>query len=172
MHVPTILLLRVLLTLMPALFPIHLSAIYFLSLSSKLVEENTKKTKKNWKTIKLDPFVPLASPTSQLASIVCNYFQSMCATAYALVYVQTCLIIFASKHMRVREQTYPKLKYKLKFYSFYDQQKIRQPGKTIKGPRSEQVQLLRTIHQYAGWVLEQAQQKSESRKKQKKCGSY
>lgn len=46
----------------------------------------------------------------------------------------------------------------------YDQQKIRQPGKTIEGHRSEQVQLLRTIHQYAEQVLEQAQQKNMAKK--------
>lgn len=40
---------------------------------------------------------------------------------------------------------------------------------------SEQVQLLRTIHQYAERVLEQAQQKNMAKKKvkaEKKCGSY
>lgn len=37
-------------------------------------------------------------------------------------------------------------------------------GKTIEGHRSEQVQLLRTIHQYAGQILEQAQQKNMAKK--------
>ena len=49
--------------------------------------------------------------------------------------------------------------------------KIRQPGKrkrAIEGHGSEQVQLLRTIHQYAKQVLEQAQQKNMAKKKKKK----
>lgn len=37
-------------------------------------------------------------------------------------------------------------------------------GKTMEGHRSEQVQLLRTIHQYAEQVLEQAQQKNMAKK--------
>lgn len=48
------------------------------------------------KTMNLDPFVRLASPTAQLASIVCNYFQGMCLTACALVYVQTCSFNFCT----------------------------------------------------------------------------
>uniref|UniRef100_A0A665U824 Uncharacterized protein n=1 Tax=Echeneis naucrates TaxID=173247 RepID=A0A665U824_ECHNA len=55
-------------------------------------------------TINLGPIVLLATPTAQLAFIVCNYFQEVRLTACIVAYVQTSLYIFAALHMCVGVQ--------------------------------------------------------------------
>lgn len=95
----------------------------------------------------------------------------MCLTACSLAYVQTCLYIFC-RHPYVCQGAKCVHTSEHIFCAFSDQQKIRQPGKTMEGHGYEKVQLLRTIHQYAEQVLEQAQQKNMAKKWKKKCGSY